>query len=120
MVPKRSGTAKYQTVEATTLMDRSGSPDTADRPIAERILGAAFEAFTQKGYAGTSTLEIAKRAKVSKRDLYAHFGSKHAILAACINRRAERMRLLPELPPPHNREMLAATMTAFATNLVRE
>jgi AcrR family transcriptional regulator len=101
-------------------MSRFGSPGTAKRPIAERILGAAFEAFTQEGYAGTSTLEIARRAKVSKRDLYANFGSKHAVLAACIERRAERMRRLPRLPAPRSREMLAATMTAFATNLVSE
>jgi len=30
------------------------------------------------------------------------------------------MRLLPDLPTPHNRPMLAATLTNFATNLVRE
>jgi AcrR family transcriptional regulator len=50
----------------------------------ERILGAAFKAFTEDGYGETSTLEIARRAKVSKRDLYAKFGSKHAVLVACI------------------------------------
>jgi len=86
----------------------------------ERILGAAFKAFCEEGYAGTSTLDIATRAKVSKRDLYANFGSKHAVLVACIKDRAERMRLLPDLPAPRNRQMLASTLTAFATNLVRE
>ena len=86
----------------------------------DRILGAAFEAFTREGYAGTSTLDIAKRAKVSKRDLYANFGSKHAVLVACIKRRAERMQRLPDLPAPRDRQMLATTLTAFATNFVRE
>jgi AcrR family transcriptional regulator len=86
----------------------------------DRILGAAFEAFTGEGYDETSTLDIAKRAKVSKRDLYANFGSKHAVLVACIKSRAERMKLLPGLPAPRDRQMLAATLTAFATNLVRE
>jgi AcrR family transcriptional regulator len=86
----------------------------------DRILGAAFEAFTGEGYAATSTLDIARRAKVSKRDLYANFGSKHAVLVACIKSRAERMQLLPDLPAPRDRQMLAATLTAFATNLVRE
>ncbi|MFZ1122973.1 MAG: TetR/AcrR family transcriptional regulator C-terminal domain-containing protein, partial [Candidatus Binataceae bacterium] len=33
---------------------------------------------------------------------------------------AERMQLLPDLPAPRNRQMLAATLTAFATNLIRE
>lgn len=95
-------------------------PGAAESRIPERILGAAFEAFTTDGYAGTSTLDIAKRAKVSKRALYANFGNKQAILAACIKSRAERMRLRPELPIPRSRQMLAATLTAFATHLVRE
>ena len=86
----------------------------------ERILGAAFKAFTEDGYAETSTLEIARRAKISKRDLYANFGSKHAVLVACIKSRADRMRLPPDLPTPRTRQMLASTLTAFATNLVRE
>jgi AcrR family transcriptional regulator len=86
----------------------------------DRILGAAFEAFTGEGYAGTSTLDIARRAKVSKRDLYANFSSKQAVLVACIKRRTERMKLLPDLPAPRDRQMLAATLTAFAANLVRE
>jgi AcrR family transcriptional regulator len=86
----------------------------------ERILGAAFRAFTEDGYAETSTLDIAKRAKISKRDLYANFGSKHAVLVACIKSRADRMRMPPDLPAPRTREMLAATLTTFATNLVRE
>jgi AcrR family transcriptional regulator len=94
---------------------------TADRnPMRERILHAAFEAFMEEGYAATSTLEIATRAKVSKRDLYANFGSKQEVLAACIRSRAERMRLAPDCPIPDSRQMLASTLTAFATNLVRE
>ena len=95
-------------------------PAAAENPMHERILGAAFQAFTQEGYADTSTLDIATRAKVSKRDLYANFAGKHAVLAACIKSRADRMRLPPDLPMPRSREMLASTLTAFATNLVRE
>jgi len=91
-----------------------------ENPMQARILGAAFKAFVEDGYAGTSTLDIATRAKGSKRDLYANFGSKHAMLVACIKSRAERMRLLPDLPAPRTRQMLAATLTAFATNVVRE
>jgi AcrR family transcriptional regulator len=89
-------------------------------PLQERILGAAFRAFTEDGYAATSTLEIATRAKISKRDLYANFGSKQEMLVACITSRAERMRLAPGLPNPKSRPMLASTLTAFAANLVRE
>jgi AcrR family transcriptional regulator len=92
----------------------------AENPMHERILGAAFQAFAEDGYADTSTLDIARRAKISKRDLYTNFGSKHAVLAACIKSRADRMRLPPDLPTPRSRQMLALTLTAFATNWVRE
>ena len=66
-----------------------------------RILRAAFQAFTENGYAGTSTLQIATRAKVSKRDLYAIFANKQAMLVACIKTRLEKMRMPPgcRLPP---------------------
>src|ERR1700757_3223071 len=103
-------------------MNKSVIPDqsSAEDPMQDRILGAAFKAFTEDGYAETSTLDIAKRAKISKRDLYANFGSKHAVLVACIKSRADRMRMPPDLPAPRTREMLAATLTTFATNLVRE
>jgi AcrR family transcriptional regulator len=103
-------------------MNKSVSPvpAAAENPMHERILGAAFQAFMEEGYAGTSTLDIAKRAKVSKRDLYANFPSKQAVLLACIKRRADRMRLSPDLPTARSREMLASTLTAFAANLVHE
>src|SRR5262245_13412975 len=103
-------------------MRKSVIPDrsSGSSPVQERILGAAFGAFTKVGYAETSTLQIAKRAKISKRDLYANFSSKHAVLAACIKSRADRMRLPPDLPTHTNRRILASALTAFATNLVRE
>jgi AcrR family transcriptional regulator len=91
-----------------------------ESPVLRRILSAAFETFTRKGYAETSTLEIATKAKVSKRDLYANFTNKHAMLVACISNRTARMRRSQELPMPHNREALTSTLTAFAHNVVRE
>lgn len=91
-----------------------------ENSMCERILGAAFKAFTENGYADTSTLEIATRAKVSKRDLYSNFGSKQAILIACIASRAQRMRLPPNLPPPRSRDVLAATLTTFGATVLRE
>lgn len=94
-------------------------------PVAEtamraRIIGAAFHAFMEKGYAGTSTLEIATRAKISKRDLYTNFPNKQAILVACIANRATRMRLPPDLPAPRSREMLGSILTTFGATVVRE
>src|SRR5271170_269335 len=116
------GTERYQQREIVRPVKNpeSGVPRVARNPMHERILGAAFKAFAEEGYAATSTLEIATRAKVSKRDLYANFRSKQEVLAACIRSGAERMRLAPDFPIPDSRQMLAATLTAYAANLVRE
>jgi len=85
-----------------------------------RIIGAAFEAFLAKGYANTSMHEIATRAKVSKRDLYANFPNKQALLLRCISNRALRMRLAPDLPAPRTREELASTLTSLGSTVIRE
>jgi len=95
-------------------------PQPAEGPAYERILDTAFKAFMENGYAGTSTLEIATRAQVSKRDLYANFSSKQAILVACIAGRAARMRLSPTPPAPRSREMLEATLRDFGVTVIRE
>jgi AcrR family transcriptional regulator len=50
----------------------------------ERILDAAVRTFLENGYAQTSTAEIARRAKVSKRELYTHFHDKRDMLVAVI------------------------------------
>jgi AcrR family transcriptional regulator len=65
-------------------------------------------------------LEIATSAKVSKRDLYAHFRSKEAVLLACIADRAARMRLSSDLPAPDSRESLESILTQFGRTVVRE
>jgi AcrR family transcriptional regulator len=51
-----------------------------------RILDAASAAFLENGFELTSTADIAKLARVSKRELYACFAGKGAILAAVIAR----------------------------------
>jgi AcrR family transcriptional regulator len=95
--------------------------DGADEPaVRQRILDAAFSAFMKNGYAETSTLEIASRARVSKRALYAVVGNKQEMLAACISERAKRLQVPANLPEPRDRETLARTLTAFGTQLLRE
>jgi AcrR family transcriptional regulator len=92
---------------------------TADKR--QRILEAAFSSFMRHGFSGTSTLEIATRAKVSKRELYALVGSKHDMLVACIAGRAARMRwALAEAPDPHDSETLMAMLESFGTRLLTE
>jgi len=104
-------------------MKSSVLPDPAsidNGEMRKRIRRAAFQAFTKHGYAGTSTLQIATRAKVSKRDLYALFASKQTMLVDCIKTRSAKMQLPPGLPVCRSRKMLASTLVAFATTLLME
>ena len=97
--------------------DRGRDDDTAVRA---RILEAAFEAFMKNGYAASSTLEIATRARVSKRELYALVGNKQAMLTACINARARRLQVPADFPVPKDRDTLAQVLVSLGTKLVQE
>jgi len=100
------------------LQERPESRD--DSEARARILEAAFAAFMERGYAATSTLEIATRARVSKRELYALVGNKQEMLVACISARARRLQVPADLPMPRDRESLAQVLASFGTQLVRE
>ena len=91
-----------------------------ENPVRARILEAAFSAFMERGFAETSTLEIATRARASKRELYAEFGSKQDMLLACIRQRAERLRLPVDLPEISDRTTLQRALVAFGAQLLRE
>src|SRR6267378_5032077 len=88
--------------------------------VRERILEAAFAAFMKSGYATTSMLEIATRARVSKRELYAQVGNKQEMLIACISERAKRLDVPAALPVLRDRETLEQELASFGTKLVRE
>jgi AcrR family transcriptional regulator len=110
--PKRKALAA---IEPAPVACAAGPESTADR-----ILSAAWTVFVEEGYAGASTLRMATRAKVSKRELYAHFGNKLGILRACIATRSRRMQP-PEPPPtPGDQAALEATLTAFGIRLLEE
>jgi AcrR family transcriptional regulator len=100
-------------------MSREKAPDRSAAPR-ERILTAAFQAFMERGYAATSTLEIATRARVSKRELYALVGNKQKMLITAISERATRLRAPADMPMLRDRATLAQVLTAFGSQLVRE
>jgi TetR/AcrR family transcriptional regulator, mexJK operon transcriptional repressor len=56
-----------------------------------RILDAASHLFLELGFEKTSTADIARRARVSKREIYTHFADKRAILSAAITKLQNRM-----------------------------
>jgi len=88
--------------------------------VRERILEAAFAAFMERGYANASTLEIATRARVSKRELYALVGNKQKMLIACITERAGRFDVPTDLPVLRDRDALAQVLASLGTKLVHE
>lgn len=97
--------------------DQAGGNEVAVR---KRILDAAFAAFMKRGYGAASTLEIATRARVSKRELYALVGNKQEMLIACIRERAKRLTVPADLPVLRDRKALAQVLAFFGTKLVRE
>ena len=105
---------------ATASMSKRRQKGGDETAVRERILEAAFAAFMKSGYATTSTLEIATRARVSKRELYALVGNKQEMLIACISERAKRLDVPADLPVPRDRETLAQVLASFGTKLVRE
>jgi len=88
--------------------------------VRERILDAAFAAFMKSGYATASMLEIATRARVSKRELYALVGNKQEMLIACIKRRAKRLGAPADLPMARDRATLQQVLASLGAKLLRE
>lgn len=68
--------------------------------VRDRLLAAALQLFTQRGYASTSVREIVAAAGVSKPTLYYYFTNKEGIYLALMESSyetfSERMRLLRE------------------------
>jgi AcrR family transcriptional regulator len=118
MVP--IGTKSSEKVKAMSPKVRAGGGEADANEVRKRIIGAALSAFMEGGYAQTSTLEIATRARVSKRELYALFGNKEAMLVACITERAQRLKAPADLPELRSRDILAEVLTAFGTRLLTE
>jgi AcrR family transcriptional regulator len=102
---------------STSKRRQEGDDETAVR---ERILDAAFATFMKSGYGVASMLEIATRARVSKRELYALVGNKQEMLIACIRERAKRLDVPADLPVLRDRETLEQVLASFGTKLVRE
>ena len=96
----------------------SAAPDEPSKR--DRILHEAMCAFMENGFAATTTLEIATRARVSKRELYALVGNKDEMLATCIAERGRRMRLPEGFPAPTDSAGLKAALRRYGTTVLRE
>ena len=103
---------------------RSPSPHVQENPAPstrDRVLNAAFSLFRERGFSNTSMLDIVTEARISKRDLYALFKNKHAVLAACISERTERMRRPLDIVTrvPQTREALATLLAEFGVSALK-
>jgi len=84
---------------------------------AERLLDAAVGAFADKGYAATTTRDIASRAGLSPAGVYVHFDSKEALLhALSVRGHAAALDLVTRsvAPPGTASERVARVMAAFS------
>lgn len=85
----------------------------------DRILEVAEELFLEKGFRGTSMLEVAERAGVAKSLIYHHFESKQALWEAMIRRYHESSGIIAKLyeclsgPPESLLEMIAGERGFF-------
>jgi AcrR family transcriptional regulator len=121
--PLSLGTERYRVKEKIVPANSltKPPPDGAEEnPVRKRIVSAAFSVFSERGFAGTNTLEIATRARVSKRELYALVGNKQEMLVACISERAQRLRMPEDLPRARDRETLTRVLVSFGARLLRE
>jgi len=97
----------------------SRPPAPPGEPARLRIVRAAFSLFNEQGFNQTSMLEIATRAQVSKRDLYAFYANKHAVLVDCVSERARAMRRPFERgAPPESRAALAARLIEIGKSIL--
>jgi AcrR family transcriptional regulator len=103
------------------------APQRRGRPLAgtsaahrEVVLDAVFELLVERGYQGTTMAAVAERAGSSKETLYAWFGSKQGLFTALIRRQAEaaNQAVAAALDDQGGADP-AATLTAFATNLLK-
>ncbi len=56
-----------------------------------RILDAAYRLFSRQGLGATTTLEVARRAKVSHGLIFAHFATREALVTAVVAEFSERV-----------------------------
>lgn len=84
------------------------------------ILEAAGAVFFERGFEAATTLEIAKRARTSKRALYDLFGSKDVLLAALIRESSKQMEAPLELRAPQSRDALLETLRQFGRRFLEQ
>src|SRR5882724_2560562 len=97
---------------------RAGKPQTKPRPVSASSTPPSRRSW--RAALPRPARSRSRRARVSKRELYALVGSKQDMLVACIGAPAKPLQVPADLPEPHDREPLSRVLTAFGTQLLRE
>jgi AcrR family transcriptional regulator len=94
------------------------SPPAADL-TRQRLVRAALELFTTRGYHVTTTAQIAKKAGVAEGTIYRHFASKQQLVNE-LYRAAERwaIKVVQDTPKAEDGDGARAQLTAVAHALV--
>jgi AcrR family transcriptional regulator len=71
---------------APVTLSATAQPRRKGEITAERILDAAEEIFSERGYAGTTLRDVAERVGLRIPSLYNHFASKDSLYAAVLER----------------------------------
>lgn len=69
----------------------------SDHGVRERLLESAVRLFSERGFAGTATREIARLAEVNETSLFRLFGSKEDLFWAALECQLEDLRLPKQL-----------------------
>jgi AcrR family transcriptional regulator len=93
-------------------------PASDETPARQRIVNAAFSALMENGFAAANTLEIATRARVSKRELYGAAANRKCWWLASASARPQQLPI--DLTDPRHLQALARTLETFGTQLLRE
>ena len=113
--------------------ERSAAAASTPTETQRRLVDAALDVFAERGYEGATTAQIAARAGVAEKTLFANFGSKERLYQATLEPAAILATMLPEAirtlapvfasPPDDLRALLGAIFANradFAANHRRQ
>ncbi|MBI4390445.1 MAG: helix-turn-helix transcriptional regulator, partial [candidate division NC10 bacterium] len=84
----------------------------------ERIIQAALTLFSQKGFRGTTTREIARHVGVSEATIFKHFATKEVLYSAIIDAKAQAEEVLVAAAEAAAARDDAGVLTAVASTIV--
>ncbi|MCS7200128.1 MAG: TetR/AcrR family transcriptional regulator [Caldimicrobium sp.] len=85
----------------------------------ERILFSALKLFSEKGYLGATTREIAKEAGISEVTLFRHFVTKENLFISLLNKHSF-LPILKELIKDYQSKPLKESLVAIATAFIKQ